>query len=92
MTSRNWHYNAYNSAISDMFTVSNEALVVLLLKHYDDDFNNIINLNRKLTRNESQPRYIKVENRHEMFRGWYRKCINMFNELVTLIMKNRDTV
>ena len=41
---------------------------------------------------ESYPRYTKLENIYERVRGWHRKGVNKFDELVKIIMKNRDTV
>ena len=40
----------HSIAISDIFTVINKVLVMLLIENDEDDFNNMINLKHKLTR------------------------------------------
>ena len=56
ITSQCWRYNVYNSAISDMSIVTDETLAILLLENHINEFDNMIDLNRKLTREESKPR------------------------------------
>ena len=55
--SRKIYYNVYNSSISEMFTVTNEALAMILLINHADGVNNTINLIHKLIRKTSKPRY-----------------------------------
>ena len=88
-TSVNWRYKAYNTCISDIFTETDEALAMLLLENNIDDFNKVISLNRKLIRNESRPKYMKVHCEKEKFRGWHRNGIKRFNYLVTCVKKGR---
>ena len=55
-TSQCWRYNTYKSAISDMIIVTDKNLAILLLEDHINAVDNVIGLNRKLTREESKPR------------------------------------
>ena len=64
---------------------------MLLLEIHVDYFRNMISLIRKSIMKASKQIYTKLENRNERFHAWHRNCINMFDELVKLIMRNSDT-
>lgn len=88
-SSVNWRCKAYNTCISDIFTETDEALAMLLLENNIDDLKKVISLKRKLLRNESQPKYTKMQCEKEKFRGWHRKGIKRYNYLVTIVRKGR---
>ena len=68
-TSQTWCYKYYDTDISNIFVVTNKALVRLLLEHNVKDYLTMINQNRKLTRIDYKPRYTKLDNKHENVDG-----------------------
>ena len=58
----NWRYNAYNTVVSYIFTESDEAFAMMLLENNIDDYKQLIELKRKLTRKEVKPKYTKDPN------------------------------
>ena len=67
ITMRYWRYNSYKSDISDSFTVTDQALVIILLRNHVDSFRNTISLNRRLTRKYVKTRYAKSDNINKNF-------------------------
>ena len=89
-TSLIWRYNASNTCISDIFTESDEALCILLIENNANDYIKMYNERRKITRREAKPRYTKVESVDKKFKGWDRRGIRRFNNIVAEIKKNRE--
>ena len=50
----------------------------------------MISENSKLTRKDSKPRYTKPDDKNENFRGWHRKGIKRYNELVRIVKVNKE--
>ena len=88
-SSMNWRYKAYNSHISEIFSVSDEAFAMLLLENNYEDYKMVYNLSRKVTRKESKPKYTKDSNLNEKFKGWSRKGLKRYDELVRIVTNQR---
>ena len=89
-TSINWRYKACSAVISDIFTESDKALCILLIENNANDYAKIHREQRKINRKESKPKYTKVECVEKKFKGWDRRGIKRFNNIVTAVRKNRD--
>ena len=46
----------------------------------------------KLTRTEESPKYTKDPNKNEKFRGWSRKGIKRYNDLIKVVRRNRNSI
>jgi len=90
-SSMKWRYHAYNSVISDIFTESDEAFAMLLLENNAKDYKQMVVLKRKLTRKEAMPKYTKDSNMTEKFKGWSKKGIKRYNDLIKVVKRNRLT-
>ena len=90
-TSISWRYKACDSVISDIFTVTDEALCILFLENNADDYVRVYQEKKKIDRKESRPKYTKVDNVQKKFKGWDRKAIKRFNEIVMCVKRNRDS-
>ena len=86
-TSLNWRYNASNTCISDIFTESDEALCILLIENNAHDYKKMYLEQRKIGRKEAKPRYTKVESVDKKFKGWDRRGIRRFNQIVAAVEK-----
>ena len=89
-TSINWRYKACTAVISDIFTETDEALCISLIKNNACDYAKMHREQRKISRKESKPKYTKVECVDKKFRGWDRRGIRRFNDIVKAVRKNRD--
>ena len=87
----NWRYTTYNTVVSDIFTESDEALYMLLLENNVDDYKQLVDLKRKLTRKEARPKYTKDSNVNENSKGWSRKGIKRYNDLIKVARLGRMT-
>ena len=85
----NWRYKAYNSHISEIFSVSDEAFAMLLLENNYEDYKMVYNLSRKVTRKESKPKYTKDSNLNEKFKGWSQKGLKRYDKLVRIVTNQR---
>ena len=90
-TSISWRYKACDSVISDIFTITDEALCILFLENNADDYIRVYKEERKINRKESRPKYTKVDNVQKKFKGWDRKAIKRFNEIVMCVKRNRES-
>ena len=90
-TSISWRYKACDSVISDIFTITDEALCILFLENNADDYVRVYQEKKKIDRKESRPKYTKVDNVQKKFKGWDRKAIKQFNEIVMCVKRNRDS-
>ena len=90
-TSISWRYKACDCVISDIFTVTDEALCILFLENNADDYVRVYEEERKINRKESRLKYTKVENVQKKFKGWDRKAIKRFNEIVMCVKRNRES-
>jgi len=90
-SSINWRYTAYNTVVSDIFTESDEAFCMLLLENNVDDYGLLVNLDRQLTRKEARPKYSTISNESEVSKGWSRKGIKRYNDLVKIVRSGRRT-
>ena len=88
-SSTNWRYKACNSNISQIFTESDEALCILLIENNAEDYAKMFREQRKINRKEAKPKYTKVECVDKKFKGWDRRGIRRFNQIVTAIKKQR---
>ena len=86
-----WRYKACDSVLSDIFTVTDEALCILFLENNADDYVRVYEEERKINRKESRPKYTKVDNVQKKFKGWDRKAIKQFNEIVMCVKRNRES-
>ena len=85
-----WRYKCYNTPVSQIFTVSDEALAMLLLENSMQDLKWIIRREEKMPHNISIPRYTKrMEGSPEKFRGWHKNGIRRYNKLYRRIVTNR---
>ena len=75
-TSISWRYKACDSVISDIFTVTDEALCILFLKNNADDYVRVYEEERKINRKESRPKYTKVENVQKNSKDGIEKQLN----------------
>ena len=89
-TSMNWRYKACNSCISEIFTESDEALCILLIENNATDYAKMFQVKRKIGRKEARPKYTKVECVDRKFKGWDRRGIRRFNNIVAAVKKNRE--
>ena len=87
----NWRYKAYDSHVSEIFSVSDEAFAILLLENNYEDYKMVYNLSRKVTRKESKPKYTKDTNLNEKFKGWSRKGLKRYDDLVRIVTFQRRT-
>ena len=60
-TSVQWRYHACNTNISDILTVSDKALCILITENNSEDFIRVYDRGVKLSRKDSKPRYTKVD-------------------------------
>ena len=85
-----WRYKCYNTPVSDIFTVSDEAMAMLLLENSVDDLKYVIRRGQKVPTKASMPRYTKVnEGSNEKFRGWHKNGIKRYNKFYRRIVANR---
>ena len=89
-TSINWRYKACSAVVSDIFTESDEAFCILLIENNAGDYAKMHHEQRKISRKESKPKYTKVECVEHKFKGWDRRGIRRFNNIVTAVRKNRE--
>ena len=89
-TSINWRYKACSAVVSDIFTESDEAFCILLIENNAGDYAKMHREQRKISRKESKPKYTKVECVEHKFKGWDRRGIRRFNNIVTAVRKNRE--
>ena len=89
-TSINWRYKACSVVVSEIFSESDEALCILLIENNAEDYARMHREQRKITRKEAKPKYTKVEIVERRFKGWDKRGIRRFNELVAAIKKNRE--
>ena len=89
-TSINWQYKACVTCISEIFTELDEALCILLIENNADDYAKMYHEQRKITRKEARPKYTKVECVDKKFKGWDKKGIKRFNNIVAAVKKNRE--
>ena len=85
----NWRYTAYSTDVSDTFTESDEAFCMLLLENNVDDYKQLVDLKRHLTRKEARPKYTKGSNVNETSKGWLRKEIKIYNDLIEVVRLGR---
>ena len=90
-TSMNWRYKAYSTLISDIFTDSDEALCMLLIENNASDYVKVMNEKTKIPRKFAQPKYTKMDNTSNKFKGWNRKGIQRFNVLVRAVKVSRES-
>ena len=90
MTSYNWWYNASLVVISNIFTVSDEALCILLLENNAADYAIMHREQRKINRREAKPKWTKVECTDKKIRAWDRRGMHRFNVFVNVIQTNRQ--
>ena len=92
-TSLNWRYKSYNTNISDIFSDSDEGLCMLILENNAQDFLKVYSTGNALSRKESMTKYTKSKGGvNAKFKGWNRKGIKRFNQLIQSMKKNRTTV
>ena len=89
-TSVQWRYHACNTYISDMFTVSDKALCVLIIENNSEDFIHVYNRGVKPNRKDSKPRHTKVDGQNtKKVKGWNAKGIKRFNKQCGIIQTFR---
>ena len=88
VTSLTWRYNSYNTPVSKIFTVSDEAFVMLLLEHNAKDLKLVHKNQHKIDRKDSVPKYTKVKG-NERFQGWHKNGLKRYNELYKIVQLNR---
>ena len=92
VTSLTWRYDSYNTPVSKIFTVSDEAFVMLLLEHNANDLKRVYQNQRKIERKDSVPKFTKVKGKsNEKFQGWHKNGLKRYNELYKIVHKNRMT-
>ena len=75
-----------------MFTVSDEALCVLIIENHCEDLIRVYDRGEQLSRKDSKPRYTKVDGQKAYkFKGWNAKGIKRFNKLCKTIRTDRRT-
>ena len=85
-----WRYKCYNTPVSQIFTVSDEALAMLLLENSMQDLKWVVRRGQKIPHNISMPKYTKkMEGSSEKFKGWHRSGIKRYNKLYRRILTNR---
>ena len=91
-TAVEWRYKCYNTILSKIFTISDEALTMLMLENNVADLVRIKTEQNKLTRKESKPKYTKVNgDTGERYQGWHKKGIKRYNELYNIVKAQRET-
>ena len=65
-------------------------LCVCYFKNNADDYAQMHREQRKISRKESKPKYTKVECVKKKFKGWDRRGIRRFNNIVKVVRKNRE--
>ena len=63
----------------------------LLLENNIDDYKQLVDLKSKLTRKEARPKYSTITNENEVSKGWSRKGIKRYNDLVKIVRSGRRT-
>ena len=85
-----WRYKCYNTPVSQIFTVSDEALAMLLLENSMQDLKWVVRRGQKIPHNISMPKYTKkMEGSSEKFKGWHKSGIKRYNKLYQRILTNR---
>ena len=74
--------------ISEIFTESDEAMVMLLLENNRNDFKKCYDIQQVLTQKEANPEYTKVDSNSETFRGWNTKSIRKHHALALIVKRN----
>ena len=72
---------------SDIFTVTDEAFCILLLKNNKLDYHKAAEDKKKITQKESQQKYIKSEITISNFKEWDRIVFKRFNTLVQEVQR-----
>ena len=64
---------------------------MLLLENDVDDYKQLVDLKRKLTRKEARTKYTKDSNVNESSKGWSRKGMKRYNDLLNVARLGRMT-
>ena len=64
---------------------------MLLLENNVDDYKKLIDLKKRLTRKEARHKYTKDSNVNESYKGWLRKGIKRYNDLIKVVRLCRNT-
>ena len=92
-TSLNWRYKSYNTNISDIFSISDEDICILILENNAQDFLAILSTGSTLSRKESRTKYTKSKGvTQAKFKDWNSCGIKRYNFLVRNVKNNRATV
>ena len=54
-----------------------------------DDYKQLVELKTKLTRKEARPKYTKDSNLNKKSKGWLRKRIKRYNDLIKIVRLSR---
>ena len=85
-----WRYKCYNIQVSKIFTVSDEAMAMLLLENSVQDLKWVLRRQEKIPSNLSMPKYTKTMlGSTDRFRGWHKSGIKRYNVLYRTILTNR---
>ena len=87
----NWRYTVYNTVVSDIFIESDETLGIMLLENNVYDYKQLVYLKTKMTRKETRPKCTKDSNVNEKSKGWSRKGIKRYNNLIKVVRLGRMT-
>ena len=92
ISSMNWRTKCYNTTVSKMFTVADEAMAILLLENNAKDLKLIKDTRRKIPRKQQNSKFTKIDKEGdsgESFQGWHKKGIKRYNELFKIIKESR---
>ena len=92
ISSMDWRTKCYNTTVSKMFTVADEAMAILLLENNAKDLRLIKDKRRKLPRKQQNSKFTKIDKEGdsgESFQGWHKKGIKRYNELFKIIKESR---
>lgn len=83
-----WKTKAGVEKISEIFTISDEALALLLIENNLHDYREMCTSGQNVDRKNSKPKYTKKIGNF-VFQGWHWRGISRYNELWMSIKKER---
>ena len=84
-----WKYKCYSNTVSETFSVSDEAMAMLIFENHLDDFQKIIATGQKVSRKFACPKFTKSTNDSTKFHGWHISGVKRFNELVKFVKEHK---
>ena len=89
--SSEWRYRCYAQPVSELFTTSDEAMAMVFLENYLNDFKKMASDGQKIDRKDLRPKYTKTTSDNTKFHGWHVSGIKRYNQFQKFLKEERNT-